>query len=76
MKGNIFSPWLVTLRKPVGLASKAIPIHQFYMSHPQYREKVTEEYRARYPSGIVGPNAIKDRNNMAIELLQKEPKDI
>ena len=41
---NLFSLWLANLWKPVGLAPKAKPDHQFYMRHPQYREKVAEEY--------------------------------
>ena len=73
---NIFGPWLANLRKPLGPAPKAIPDHQFYMKHPQYKEKVAEVYRLRHPGGSAGDNAINERNKIAIEPLQNEPKDV
>jgi hypothetical protein len=71
---NIFGPWLTSLRKPIGPAPKAIPDHQFYMSHPLYRDKVTAEYNALYPHS--GNNAIKDQNSVATVLLRKEPVEV
>jgi hypothetical protein len=76
MKSNVFAPWLAALRKPVGPAPKAIPIHQFYMRHPQHRDKVSKECQDQYPSGIVGPNAINVRNRIAVELFQKETEEV
>jgi hypothetical protein len=73
---NVFGPWLVSLRKPLGPAPKAISDHQFYMRHPQYKEKVAKEYEALHPDGCAGDNAIKERNKIAARLLQNEPKEV
>jgi hypothetical protein len=74
MKSNVFAPWLANLRKPVGPAPKALPDHQFYMRHPQHKEKVAEEYRIQYPQNCT--DAIKERNRIAAELLKKEPEEV
>ena len=73
---NLFSPWLANLQKPVGLALKAKPDHQFYMRHPQYREKVAEEYQALYPDWDISDSTIKEQNRITAEMLQKEPEDV
>jgi hypothetical protein len=73
---NIFGPWLTSLRKPMGPAPKAIPDHQFYMSHPLHKEKVAAAYKAHYPDGNVGDGAIKERNRIAATLLQNEPVEV
>ena len=76
---NLFGPWLTSLRKLLGPSPKAIPIHQFYMRHPQYKEKVAAEFQAQYPnSDNCSPNhnALKERNRIAAELLQKESDEV
>jgi hypothetical protein len=73
---NVFGPWLANLRKPVGPMPKGCPPHQFYMRHPQHKEKVAAEYKARYPRGPVGDNAIKERNRIAMDMLQAEPEEV
>jgi hypothetical protein len=73
---NVFGPWLANLRKPVGPMPKGVNLNQFYMRHPQFKEKVTAEYNARYPRGPVGDTAIKERNRIAAEMLQKEPDEV
>jgi hypothetical protein len=73
---NIFGPWLANLRKPLGPLPKAIPDHQFYMRHPQHKEKVAKEFLVRYPQGPVGDNALKERNRVAAELLLGEPAEV
>jgi hypothetical protein len=73
---NIFGPWLAQLRKPLGSVPKAIPLHQIYMSHHKYKEKVAAEFRAQYPNGLAGSNrhdTLKERNRIAADLLEKEP---
>jgi hypothetical protein len=72
---NVFSPWLANLQKRVGPAPKAVPAHQVYMGHPLYKDKVTEEYWRRFPSGAQG-DSIKERNKIALELFEMESDEI
>lgn len=74
---NVFGPWLSKLRRPLGPMPKAKLDHQFYMSHPQHREKVMAEYNARFPHGPPdGQDALKQRNKIAAEMLQEEPSEV
>jgi hypothetical protein len=57
---NIFGPFLASLRKPLGPVPKAISDHQFYMRHPQYKDKVAKEYEAQHPNGCAGDNTIRE----------------
>jgi hypothetical protein len=51
--------------------------HQFYMSHPQHREKVMAEYNAHYPHGPPdGQDALKQRNKITAEMLQEELSEV
>ena len=67
---NVFSPWLTNLQKRVGPTPKAIPDHQFYMSHPLYKDKVSEVYWTQFPASTLG-DSIKEQNQIAVELLEK-----
>jgi hypothetical protein len=75
MKSNIFTPWLSSLRKPLGFQPKAVSDHQFYMRHPEHKHKVNSEFNTMYPSGA-GSESIKARNKIAIKLLAREPEEV
>ena len=51
-------------------------LNQFYMRHPQFKKKVTAKYDARYLHSPVGDTAIKERNRITAEMLQKEPDEV
>jgi hypothetical protein len=76
MKTNVFASWLSELRKPPGNPPKVKSAHQFYMGHVQYKDKVTEEYKKRYPSGVIGADSIKVRCQIAHDLLMEEPVEV
>jgi hypothetical protein len=76
MKTNVFASWLSNLRKPSGNPPMPKSAHQFYMGHAQYKGKVTEEYKSRYPSGVIGADSIKVRCEIARNLLMEEPAEV
>jgi hypothetical protein len=48
LAGNAWLPFLKQLRRPEGHAPKQIANHQFYMQHPDFRQKVLDKYAADY----------------------------
>ncbi|KAF8134662.1 hypothetical protein K438DRAFT_1997700 [Mycena galopus ATCC 62051] len=49
LTGNPWTLFLKDLRRPEGPAPKHLVGHQFYMQHPDFKEKVHQEYAAKYP---------------------------
>ena len=45
------------------------------MSHPLYKDKVSEAYWTQFPASALG-DSIKERNRIAVELLEKESNEV
>ncbi|KAJ7048115.1 hypothetical protein C8F01DRAFT_1290241 [Mycena amicta] len=71
-KPNPFKSWLKQLRTPAGNAPRRLTEHQFYMSHPDFKDKVNDRFVELGHHRVESRKKITLRCAVAVELLEKE----
>jgi hypothetical protein len=68
-------PFLKQLRRPEGPALKRIAGHQFYLQHPDFKQKVLDEYNANH-AGTPKNKRLMVQCQIARALLEEESEEV
>ncbi|KAJ7027249.1 hypothetical protein C8F04DRAFT_1189686 [Mycena alexandri] len=72
---NPFAEWLTRLRRPNEPCPKRISDYQYYMQHNDFKDKVAEEFKAKYPD-VVREEALAARCKVARALFEQESEEV
>ncbi|KAJ7788216.1 hypothetical protein B0H14DRAFT_3504463 [Mycena olivaceomarginata] len=75
LSGNPWSSFMKQMTRPEGPAPKRIVDYQFYMQHPDFKEKVAQEYSENH-SGTPKKDRLKVKCEIARTLLEAESEEV
>lgn len=75
---GLADPWqgfFKQLRRPEGPAPKRLADYQFYMQHPDFKDGVMEEFKAKH-AGTPKKERLKVQCEIARTMLEAEPEEV
>jgi hypothetical protein len=75
LAGNPWNTLLKSLRLPEGPPPKQISDYQFYLQHPDFKDKIADEYAANH-ADTPNEQRLKTKCAIARKFLEEEPQEV